>query len=98
MQRSWGGGELWSTLSCPAGAPGVSPHGHGLGVPDDVVQVGDGALELPAVDGLGGLARVLEGDAEVGAAGAGGFGGFDVGGCVADLGGGKFSLFVRGFV
>ena len=51
----------------------------------DIVEVGEGALQLPAVDGLGGFAGVLEGAAEVGAPGARGFGGFDVGGCVADL-------------
>ena len=50
-----------------------------------IVEIGEGALEFPAVDGLGGLAGVFEGAAEVGAAGACGFGGFDVGGCVADL-------------
>lgn len=52
---------------------------------DHVVQVGDGALQLPAIDGLGGLTGVFEGDAEICAAGAGGFGGLDRGGCVADL-------------
>lgn len=52
---------------------------------DDIVQVGDGALELPAVDGLGGFTGVFEGDAEVGAAGAGGFGWLELGCCVADL-------------
>ena len=52
---------------------------------DDIRQIGDGAGEFPAVDGLRGFAGVLEGDAEVGAARAGGFGGLEVGGCVADL-------------
>ena len=52
---------------------------------NDIVQVSDGALELPAVDGLGGFTGVFEGDAEVGAAGAGGFCGFDLCCCVADL-------------
>ena len=51
----------------------------------DILEEGDGAGELPAVDGLGGLAGVLEGGSEVGAAGAGGFRGFEVGGCVTDL-------------
>lgn len=55
----------------------------------DVLQVGEGAAELPAVDGLGGLARVLVGDAEVGAPGAGALGGLEVGGGVADLMGEK---------
>lgn len=54
-------------------------------MPNDIVQVCDGALEFPAVDGLCGFAGVFEGDAEVGTASAGGFGGFDMGGCVADL-------------
>jgi hypothetical protein len=51
----------------------------------NIVEVGESTLELPPVDGLGGLAGVLEGAAEVGAAGARGFGGFEMGGCVADL-------------
>lgn len=51
----------------------------------DVLEVGDGALELPAVDGLGGLAGVLEGDTEVGAASAGALSGLDLGSGVADL-------------
>lgn len=51
----------------------------------DVLEVGDCAAQLPAVDGLSRLAGVLVGDAQVGAAGARGFGGLDVGGCVADL-------------
>lgn len=74
------------TLRGPPGRPGVSSHRDGLGVSDHVLQVGGGALELPAIDGLGGFSRVLEGDAEVGAAGAGGLRGLEVGGCVADLG------------
>ena len=36
----------------------------------NISEVGEGALELPAVDSLRRLARVLEGDAEVAAAGA----------------------------
>ena len=50
-----------------------------------ILEVGDGALELPPVDRLRCLARIFEGDSEVGAAGARGFGGLDVRGCVADL-------------
>ena len=76
---------LSRTLSSTASAPSISPHGHGLLVPHDILEVGDGAGELPAVDGLGCLAGVLEGDAKVGAPSAGGFGGLDVCGCVADL-------------
>ena len=52
---------------------------------DDVVQIGQGPLQFPSVDGLGALARVLERDAEVGSARAGRFGGLDVRCCVADL-------------
>lgn len=36
-----------------------------------VLEVLEGPLEIAAVDGLGGLAGVLEGDAKVGAAAAG---------------------------
>ena len=50
-----------------------------------VVEVGEGTLELPAIDGLRRFAGVLEGDAEVGASSARRFGGLEVGGCVADL-------------
>ena len=73
------------TLRSTARAPSIPPHGHRLLVVLDIVEVSEGALQLPAVDGLGSLAGVLEGAAEVGAAGARGFGGFEVGGCVADL-------------
>ena len=73
------------TLSSTASAPGISPHGHGLAVLLDVLEEGDSALELPAVDGLGSLARVLVGDTQVRAPGAGALRGFDVGGGVADL-------------
>lgn len=68
-----------------ASAPGISPHRHGLDVLGDILEVGDGAGDFPAVDGLGGLAGVLVGDTEVGAARAGGLGGLEVGGGVADL-------------
>ena len=73
------------TLGSTASAPGISPHGDGLGVVLDVLKVCDGAGELPAIDGLSGLARVLEGDAEVGASCACGLAAVDVFGCVADL-------------
>lgn len=59
------------TLRSASSAAGVPPHGDGLLVLQDISEVGEGALELPAVDGLRSLARVLEGDAEVAAAGAG---------------------------
>lgn len=51
----------------------------------DVLEVLEGAGDLPAVDGLGGLAGVLERNTEVGAARAGGLGRLDVGGGVTDL-------------
>ena len=73
------------TLGSTASAPSIAPHGHGFDVVRDVLEVGEGAAQLPAVDGLGCLAGVLEGDAQVGAASARALGRFDVGGCVADL-------------
>lgn len=66
-------------------APSISPHRHGLGVVLDILEVGEGAGELPAVDGLRRLARVLVRDTEVGAASARRLGGLEVGGCVSDL-------------
>jgi len=59
------------TLSSASSAASVPPHGNGLLVLQDISEVGERAVELPAVDGLGGLAGVLEGNAEVAAAGAG---------------------------
>lgn len=73
------------TLGSTASAPGVSPHWHGLLVLLNILEEGDGALELPAVDGLGGLAGVLERNTKVGAASAGGLGGLNLGGGVSDL-------------
>lgn len=73
------------TLGGATSAPGISPHGNSLDVSLDILKVLDGALKLPAVDGLGGLAGVLEGHTEVGATGAGGLGVVDVGGSVTDL-------------
>lgn len=52
---------------------------------DHIAQVGQRALELPPIDGLRCFTGVLEGDAEVGAVGAGGFALLYRGGCVADL-------------
>ena len=51
----------------------------------DVTEVSQGTVELPSVDGLGGLAGVLERDTEVGTASAGGLGRLDFGGGVTDL-------------
>lgn len=39
---------------------------------DDIAQVCESALELPAIDSLCGFAGVFEGDTEVGAVSAGG--------------------------
>lgn len=52
---------------------------------DDILEVLESALKLPAVDSLGSLVGVLEGNTEVRAAGAGGLGGFDLCRGVADL-------------
>lgn len=62
------------TLGSTASAPGISPHRHGLALVLHVLEVGEGALELPAVDGLSGLAGVFEGYTQVAAARAGGLG------------------------
>ena len=51
----------------------------------DVLKVLEGTGDLPAVDGLGSLAGVLERDTEVGTASAGGLGRLDFGGGVTDL-------------
>ena len=51
----------------------------------DVLEVLEGTGDLPAVDGLGSLAGVLERNTEVGTASAGGLGRLDFGGGVADL-------------
>lgn len=73
------------TLTRSPCTPSVPPHGHGLLLLNHIVEVGQCALKLPAVDRLSCLAGVLEGDAQVGTARAGGFRRLDVGGCVADL-------------
>jgi hypothetical protein len=73
------------TLGSTACAPGITSHRYSFAVVLHILEIGEGTLELPAVDGLGGLAGVLEGDAQVGAAGARGFGGLEVCRCVADL-------------
>lgn len=73
------------TLSGATSAASVTAHGDGLLVSLDILEESDGTLELPAVDGLGGLAGVLERNPEVGTAGAGRLGGLDLGGGVTDL-------------
>ena len=72
-------------MGSTASAPGISPHGDGLDVALDVLEVLEGTGDLPAVDGLGGLAGVLERNTEVGAARAGGLGRLDLSGGVTDL-------------
>lgn len=52
---------------------------------NNIIEVCQGALELPAIDCLSGFAGVFEGDAEVGAVGAGGLARCYARGCVADL-------------
>ena len=73
------------TLSGTASASGVSAHGDGLGLLLDILEELEGTGEFPAVDGLGGLAGVLERNTEVGTASAGGLGRLDFGGGVTDL-------------
>lgn len=58
------------TLGGPADRAAVAPHGDGLLLLKNVLEEGLGALELPAVDRLGGLAGVLERHTEVRPAGA----------------------------
>lgn len=53
------------TLSGSANAASISSHGDGLGLLLHVLEELDGAGQLPAIDGLGGLAGVLEGNSEV---------------------------------
>ena len=72
-------------MGSTASAPGITSHGNCLFLLHHVLEEGDGAGEFPAVDGLGGLAGVFEGGAQVGAPGAGGFARVEVRGCVADL-------------
>lgn len=72
-------------LGSAAGTAGVAAHGDSLVVALDVLEELKSTLELPAVDGLGGLAGVLERDTEVGTAGAGRLGGQNLGRSVTDL-------------
>lgn len=76
------------TLGGAASAAGISSHGDGLLVLLDVLEELDSSLQLPAVDGLSGLSGVLEGNSEVGTAGAGRLRGLDLGRGVSNL---KFS-------
>lgn len=73
------------TLSSASHAAGVPPHRNGFGLGGDIVEEGQGALQLHAVDCLRGLAGVLEGDTQVRTAGAGAFCARDFLSGVADL-------------
>lgn len=73
------------TLSGAASAASVAAHGDSLLVSLNVLEEGDGTLELPAVDGLGGLTGVLERNPEVGTACAGRLGGLNLSRGVSDL-------------
>lgn len=59
------------TLSSATGGTGISAHGNGLLVIDDIIEVDESTLQFPSVDRLGSLAGVLEADAEVRAPSAG---------------------------
>lgn len=59
------------TLGSATGRAGVAAHGDGHGLLGDVVEVGQSLLQLHTVDGLSGLAGVLEADAKVRAPRAG---------------------------
>lgn len=73
------------TLRGATDAANEPAEGDGLLLLGDVVEEGNGTLELPAVDRLGGFPRVLERDTEVRAAGARRLGGRDLLGCVSNL-------------
>lgn len=73
------------TLRSPPCTPRIPPHRYRFLVIDYIAQICQRALEFPAIDSLCGFAGVFEGDAEVGAVGAGGFALLDCRGCVADL-------------
>lgn len=78
-------GDNKRTLGGATGSAGVPPHGNGLLVLLDVLEELHGTLELPAIDGLGGLAGVLEGHTEVCSARASRLRRVDFGGSVSNL-------------
>ena len=73
------------TLGVAASAASESSEGNNLGLVLDVVEEGKSALQLHAVDGLGGLAGVLEADTQVRAPGAGALSGRNFLSSVTDL-------------
>ena len=73
-------------MCASSSASGISSHGYGLLQFLDIGEVLEGTVEFPAVDGLCGLAGVLEADTKIAATAASRFGAGDaVGGGVADL-------------
>ena len=74
------------TLCASANATSISPHRDYLLELLHILEVLEGAIQLPAVDSLCGLASVLEGDSKVRATALGRFRGRDsVSGSVSDL-------------
>ena len=73
------------TLRTPSRTPCIPPHWNSLFLLNHIVQVGQSALELPAVDRLGRFAGIFERYAEIGAASSGGLSRFYLGCCVPDL-------------
>lgn len=83
--RFGGKSRRFRTLGGAANGAGESAEGDSLGLALDVLKEGNSALELPAVDSLGGLAGVLERHTEVGTAGAGRLRGLNLLGGVPSL-------------
>jgi hypothetical protein len=54
-----------------SGTTRKASHGNGLLLVDDILEESEGALQFHTVDGLGGLAGILEASAQVRAPGAG---------------------------
>lgn len=79
------GGAL--TLGSATGGTGISAHGDGLLVIDNILEVDESTLQFPSIDRLGSLAGVLEADAEVRAPSAGAL-------CVGDCVCGVTDLFI----
>lgn len=74
------------TLCASSNATSISSEWDSLLQFLNILEVLDGSFEFPAVDGLSGLAGVLEADSEVAATASSRFGAFDAAcGSVADL-------------
>jgi len=78
------GGTECLDLRATTSATSVPPHGNCLLVLLDVLEIGDSALQLPAIDCLCRFTGVLERDAEVGSASPCRLLGRDRGCCVPD--------------